>query len=125
MHTERIYALMLADRFVYVGRSVNMKDRVHAHRARGIEFDSVVTLAEVGTSTSEEVEAAAIKVLAPSKNKRRDGRGRHSAFRPHRLSSVRVEISSRLAAKVRKLAAAENRSVSNWIHTHVLFPALT
>jgi hypothetical protein len=114
MSTETIYALTLDGAFVYVGRSVNVRDRVHAHQSRGISFDSVVRLAEVPTEASEDVEARAIKFLAPTANKRRDGRGRHSRFKPN-MTGFNVPMPVGLAKKIKELARKDSRTTAAWI----------
>lgn len=113
MKPEAIYGLRKNGEWVYVGRSVNIMDRVHAHRARGIDFDSVVTLAIVARESSELVEERAISILKPTRNVRADGRGRHASTGP---ASARIVFSlsrSDLSA-CREMAASDNRSLSSW-----------
>lgn len=117
MRTEKIYALTLRDQFMYVGRSVNVRDRVHAHRARGIEFDSVAILAEVTTEDSERVEADAIKLLAPLCNKRPGGRGQHSSF--VRRANITFFAPLALARQIRRCAREDGRTAAGWIRANL------
>lgn len=64
-----VYLLMLKDKVVYIGESLQMPARVAAHRTNGRPFDKVFYIA---TKANErvELEATLIKAFAPTKNPR-------------------------------------------------------
>jgi hypothetical protein len=63
-----VYLLFLGDEVVYVGSSMNMPDRIAAHRGNGRPFDRAYFIA---TKLSErgKVERALIRALQPSQNR--------------------------------------------------------
>jgi len=113
-----IYALWNADSIVYVGRSCNVKDRLHAHRARGIKFDSHSVLETCGAEVARDLEEKYILLLNPEHNLRKSGHGPLPGVLTER-SVLRVEVSTELKAKVVTLAKADNRTVADWLRVQL------
>jgi len=76
-----VYLLMLKDKIVYVGESLNMPKRVAEHRSNGRPFDQAYYIAPVANQRAN-LERILIRAINPPGNRAHRANGEHPSVKP-------------------------------------------